>query len=209
MQRTKKIIITVLSFFALGAVTGELEARRGGRGGGARMGGARMGGRRGGGARMGARRGGARIRGRGGRRYGYRGRGWHGGRWRRGRRWGYGPWRYRRPWGPAYWGGWWPGVTVVSSDYYDDYDMNDYRDDMGYNYWDVRNSTNTPIEVRASGGTYYRVMPGGNMQIPRNASFTMKVKASDGQRMKFATHNHYVEIMQGKRGTLRHRTWNG
>ncbi len=251
MMKNKRIILTLLSFLAFGALTGELEARRGGggggrggggahrgggrsmasrgggahrgggrmtsRGGGARMRGARMagrtrmGGRAGGGARM-AR---ARVAGRrgivGGRRLASHGRsGWRGGRRGHGHRHGFGPWR-RRGFGPGWWGyGYgWPGVTIgLGDDYYDDYVTTDYRDNMEYTYWEVHNNTDIPIEVRAIGGNYFRIVPGATIQIPRGASFSLKVKASDGQRMHFATHNHYVEIAQSRRGTLRHHTRN-
>ena len=192
----------------------------GGPRGGARMmaaGRARMGGRVGG-ARM-ARAGRARVAGRrgviGGRRLAFGGRpGWRGGRWRRGHRGGHGPWRRGYGWGPLWWGyGYgWPGTTIGYGDdyddYYDDYATADYRDNMGYTYWEVRNNTNIPIEVRAIGGSYFRIFPEASTQIPRGASFSLKIKASDGQRMHFATHNHYVEITLGRRGTLRKRTWN-
>lgn len=231
-MKNKRIILTVLSFLALGALTGELEARRGGGrgGGGARMGGragggtrmagrgARMGGSRGGARMRGTRMGGSRGRGRfagrrgiAGRRFASRGRpGWRGGRWRRGG-FGFGPWRRGFGWGPGWWGyGYgWPGITIgLGDDYYDDYVTSDYRDNMGYTYWEVHNNTSIPIEVRAIGGSYFRLFPGATTQIPRGASFSLKVKASDGQRMRFATHNHYVEITQSRRGTLRHHTWN-
>jgi len=203
-MKSKKIILMVLGFLAIGALTGELEARRGG---GGRRGGPRMA-RAGGGARFAGRHGAGR-----GRRFaGGRRRGWRGGRGRRGYRHGYGPWRRGYGFGYGPWWGYglgWPGVTIgAGDDYYDSYATTDYRDNMGYTYWELINETDIPIEVRAIGGNYFRIAPGTRTQIPRGASFSIKVKASDGQRMRFATHDHFVKITQSDRDTLRHNTWN-
>ncbi len=100
------------------------------------------------------------------------------------------------------------GDGYYDNGYYDDYETPDYRDNMGRTYWEVHNNTDIPIEVRAIGGSYFRIVPGATRQIPRDTSFSLKIKASDGQRMRFATHDHYVEITQSNRGTLRRRTHN-
>jgi len=206
-MKRSRILLGLIGLLALGAIAGELEARRGGGGGrGGRGGGGRMGGRRGGGG-GGPRRGGGRFASRGPRgrhhhHHGYRGR-------YRGRR---GPWRRGYGWGP-YWGGgygWWPGVTIGVGSAATDYAPSDYRDDMGYNYWEVSNSTAYPIRVRASGTPdFILIYPGSSAQVPRNASFSLRVM-QDGtpQRMRFNTRSHYVEISQRGNGRLEYNSWN-
>ena len=112
--------------------------------------------------------------------------------------WGYPGWGYG-------WGG--PGITFAIGGGGRSARRN-IRDDMGRNYWSVINNSQTPILVRASNGSYKRIQPGEKRNIHRRGSFKVKVKTPDGQRIKFRTQNHLIEISSNPMGKITYNSWN-
>lgn len=196
----KQFIILTLIFAGLISPADTLTRGGGGHGGGGRGGGFHGGGGRGSGYRGG--------RGYGGRGYG---RGYYGGRNWRGYGYGYGggywgyPW-YGWGWGWPYYGyGWgspYIGVSYTSSSNNDDYNnrrRSSNFDDEGYDYWDIKNTTNQPIYVSAPGSNRIYIGPHKRARLYRKSGFNFKVEGSQGSSKFFAT-SHNVKIMQDENG---------
>lgn len=219
-MKFKKLIIFAFIFACLISHIDTLTGRGGGghggggrggggfHGGGGRGGGGfHGGGGHGGGGRGGYGRGGyGRGYGRGGYGRGYGGRNWRGyGYGYGGGYWGY-PW-YGWGWGWPYYGyGWgypYVGISYTSSgnnNYDDDRDKRESnRDDEGYDYWEIRNTTEEAVYVSAPGTNRIYIAPKKIARLYRKNGFNFRVEGSQHASQFFAT-SHTVKIMQDGQG---------
>lgn len=196
-MKLKRLIM--LTLIMAGLISPLDTFTRGGGGGGHGGGGHGGGGFHGGGGRgFGGGRG---YGGRGGYGRGYGGRNWRGyGYGYGGGYWGY-PW-YGWGWGWPYYGyGWgspYIGVSYTSSSNDDGYNNRKRQsnfDDEGYDYWEIRNSTNEPIYVSAPGSNRIYIAPRKRARLYRKNGFSFKVEGSNRSSQFFAT-SHTVKIMQ-------------